>query len=221
MEALVPEVERSDELHIALGPRNTRRPSTGELDDLRPRIARRQPTPGHDHAFVGQRRFERAAPSIIDADGEDQPSLVQPLGHPPGNEPLGPIEASWVVRSGSDQVPPPLFQTPHCPMMPAFIAVRHHELINTLFRRFPRRNHHCYRERGSNELSMADVINLNRARKRKRREAKLEQAERNRVKHGRTKLEKQLAEREQKRAAEHHAGHERQVDAPNDPEAQK
>jgi hypothetical protein len=59
---------------------------------------------------------------------------------------------------------------------------------------------------------MADVINLNRARKRKRREAEREQAERNRVVHGRTKLEKQLAERERERSAELHAGHELQVE---------
>lgn len=55
---------------------------------------------------------------------------------------------------------------------------------------------------------MADVINLNRARKRKRLEAEREQAERNRVAHGRTKLDKQLAERERERATELHAGHE-------------
>jgi hypothetical protein len=74
--------------------------------------------------------------------------------------------------------------------------------------------------------SMADVINLNRARKRKRREAEREQAERNRVAHGRTKLDKQLAERERERAAQLHAAHERndqtaedapeQTDAPDE-----
>jgi hypothetical protein len=61
---------------------------------------------------------------------------------------------------------------------------------------------------------MADVINLNRARKRKRREAEREQAERNRVVHGRTKLDKQLAERERERAATLHAGHEIEAEAP-------
>jgi hypothetical protein len=66
---------------------------------------------------------------------------------------------------------------------------------------------------------MADVINLNRARKRKRREAEREQAERNRVVHGRTKLDKQLAERERERSAQLHAEHERQVDAPVSPDA--
>jgi hypothetical protein len=68
---------------------------------------------------------------------------------------------------------------------------------------------------------MADVINLNRARKRKRREAEREQAERNRVAHGRTKLDKQLAERERERAAKLHAGHELDgegaPDAPDEP----
>jgi hypothetical protein len=69
---------------------------------------------------------------------------------------------------------------------------------------------------------MADVINLNRARKRKRREAEREQAERNRVVHGRSKLDKQLAERERERATSLHAGHERpadaSTDAPDEPE---
>jgi hypothetical protein len=71
---------------------------------------------------------------------------------------------------------------------------------------------------------MGDVINLNRARKRKRDEAEREQAERNRVVHGRTKLDKQLAERERERAANLHAEHERQADpiepadAPDEPE---
>lgn len=74
---------------------------------------------------------------------------------------------------------------------------------------------------------MADVINLNRARKRKRREAEREQAERNRVAHGRTKLDKQLATSERERADKLHAGHERdgetaedapeQTDAPDEP----
>jgi hypothetical protein len=70
---------------------------------------------------------------------------------------------------------------------------------------------------------MADVINLNRARKRKRREAEREQAERNRVAHGRTKLDKQLVERERERAATLHAGHERDgaaaTTAPRSPDA--
>ena len=47
---------------------------------------------------------------------------------------------------------------------------------------------------------MADVVNLNRYRKRKRREAELAQAERNRVIHGRSKADKQLLERERERA---------------------
>jgi hypothetical protein len=67
--------------------------------------------------------------------------------------------------------------------------------------------------------NMADVINLNRARKRKRREAEREQAERNRVVHGRTKLDKQLAERERERADNLHAEHERQADPPTPEDA--
>ena len=47
---------------------------------------------------------------------------------------------------------------------------------------------------------MTDVVNLNRYRKRKRREAKQAEAERNRLLHGRTKADKQLIERERERS---------------------
>ncbi len=54
---------------------------------------------------------------------------------------------------------------------------------------------------------MSDVLNLNRFRKRKQRESEREQAERNRVVHGRSKADKQLVEREAERADQAHAGH--------------
>lgn len=54
---------------------------------------------------------------------------------------------------------------------------------------------------------MAKVLNLNRARKRKHREAEQAQAERNRAVHGRSKADKQLARAERDRAEREHAGH--------------
>ena len=47
---------------------------------------------------------------------------------------------------------------------------------------------------------MADVVNLNRFRKQKRRQAELVEAERKRLIHGRTKADKQVLERERERA---------------------
>ncbi|MFV8754106.1 DUF4169 family protein [Nannocystaceae bacterium ST9] len=54
---------------------------------------------------------------------------------------------------------------------------------------------------------MSDVLNLNRFRKRKLRESEREQAERNRVVHGRSKAEKQLTRLERERSEHVHEGH--------------
>jgi hypothetical protein len=51
------------------------------------------------------------------------------------------------------------------------------------------------------------VLNLNRFRKRKQRDDERKQAERNRVVHGRTKAEKQLARFERERAQQLLEGH--------------
>ncbi|MFO7568043.1 MAG: DUF4169 family protein [Enhygromyxa sp.] len=59
---------------------------------------------------------------------------------------------------------------------------------------------------------MVDVVNLNRFRKRKRRETELREAERKRVVHGQTKVEKQAARLERERAEKAHAAHEREGD---------
>lgn len=54
---------------------------------------------------------------------------------------------------------------------------------------------------------MSDVLNLNRFRKRKQQANVLEQAERNRVVHGRSKADKQLARLERERAEQALEGH--------------
>lgn len=48
---------------------------------------------------------------------------------------------------------------------------------------------------------MGDVVNLNRFRKKKQREEKAKQAEINRVRHGRTKAQKELEHADRERAA--------------------
>jgi hypothetical protein len=53
---------------------------------------------------------------------------------------------------------------------------------------------------------MAEIINLNRARKAKARAADVKQASENRVAFGRTKAEKQAAKAEQERVARLHQG---------------
>jgi hypothetical protein len=70
---------------------------------------------------------------------------------------------------------------------------------------------------------MSDVVNLNRFRKRKRREAEQHEAERNRVVHGRSKADKQALRLERERAERSLAGHEREGDdaessAPDEPQ---
>ncbi|MFO7564358.1 MAG: DUF4169 family protein [Enhygromyxa sp.] len=64
---------------------------------------------------------------------------------------------------------------------------------------------------------MADVVNLNRFRKRKQREADQRDAERNRVVHGRTKAEKRALQLERERAERSLAAHEREGDDADDP----
>jgi hypothetical protein len=54
---------------------------------------------------------------------------------------------------------------------------------------------------------MSDVLNLNRFRKRQQRDDAREQADRNRVVHGRSKAEKQLARLERERAQQLLEGH--------------
>lgn len=54
---------------------------------------------------------------------------------------------------------------------------------------------------------MSDVLNLNRFRKRKQQVGEREQAERNRVVHGRSKADKQLAQLERERAKQQLEGH--------------
>jgi hypothetical protein len=58
--------------------------------------------------------------------------------------------------------------------------------------------------------AMADVVNLNRFRKRKRRDADQREAEQNRVVHGRSKAEKQALRLERERAERSLAAHERE-----------
>ncbi len=53
---------------------------------------------------------------------------------------------------------------------------------------------------------MADIINLGRFRKAKARAERARQAEENRIRHGRTKLEEQAVAREQQRTADVLAG---------------
>lgn len=65
---------------------------------------------------------------------------------------------------------------------------------------------------------MADVVNLNRFRKRKGREADQREAERNRVVHGRSKAEKQALRFERERAERILAAHEREGDDAEDPD---
>lgn len=54
---------------------------------------------------------------------------------------------------------------------------------------------------------MSGVLNLNRFRKRKQRDGEREQAERNRVIHGRSKADKQLTQLERERADKLLEGH--------------
>ncbi|NVB41230.1 DUF4169 family protein [Pseudenhygromyxa sp. WMMC2535] len=67
---------------------------------------------------------------------------------------------------------------------------------------------------------MAEVLNLNRFRKRKLRAEERAQAERNRVVHGRTKSEKQAARAERERTTRALDGHRREAaaDDEQDPE---
>jgi hypothetical protein len=70
---------------------------------------------------------------------------------------------------------------------------------------------------------MSDVVNLNRFRKRKRREAEQREAEQNRVVHGRSKAEKRALQLERERADRSLAAHEREGDdvedsAPDEPQ---
>ena len=67
-------------------------------------------------------------------------------------------------------------------------------------------------DRGYRDDAVADVVNLNRFRKRKRREADQREAERNRVVHGRSKAEKQALRLERERAERALAAHEREGD---------
>ncbi len=69
---------------------------------------------------------------------------------------------------------------------------------------------------------MSDVLNLNRFRKRKQREEQKQQAERNRVVHGRSKADKQLVRFEQQRAEKQHEGRrlEGQGSEPDNPPAE-
>jgi Domain of unknown function (DUF4169) len=57
--------------------------------------------------------------------------------------------------------------------------------------------------------SMAEIVNLNRARKQKSRVDKAKVAEVNRIKYGRTKAEKLLEKFEQQKADENLDGHKR------------
>src|SRR5690606_3943939 len=61
---------------------------------------------------------------------------------------------------------------------------------------------------------MDEVVNLNRFRKRKRRETELREAERKRIVHGQTKAEKRAARSERERVEKAHAAHEREHDPP-------
>lgn len=69
---------------------------------------------------------------------------------------------------------------------------------------------------------MSDVVNLNRFRKRKRREAEQREAEQNRIVHGRSKAEKRALRLERERAERSLDAHEREGDdakssAPEEP----
>lgn len=55
--------------------------------------------------------------------------------------------------------------------------------------------------------AVSDVLNLNRFRKRKQRESEREQAERNRLIHGRTKAEKRLAQFDREQLERRVEGH--------------
>ena len=59
---------------------------------------------------------------------------------------------------------------------------------------------------------MADVVNLNRFRQQKRRQAELVEAERKRLVHGRTKADKEIVERERERATRSLEGLRRELD---------
>ncbi len=65
--------------------------------------------------------------------------------------------------------------------------------------------------------AMADVVNLNRFRKRKQREADKREAEQNRVVHGLSKAEKQALRRERERAERSLAAHRREPGDTDDP----
>lgn len=67
--------------------------------------------------------------------------------------------------------------------------------------------------------SVGDVVNLNRFRKRKLREAEQQQAERQRVVHGQTKAEKGAAAAEREHADQALDGHERERPNADEPEA--
>jgi len=64
---------------------------------------------------------------------------------------------------------------------------------------------------------MADLLNLNRFRKRKVRETEQREAERKRLVHGQTKAEKRAARLERDRVEKTHAAHERERE-PDEPE---
>ena len=67
---------------------------------------------------------------------------------------------------------------------------------------------------------MAQIINLNKRRKAKKRQDREKKAAENRIKYGRTKQERLIAKQEQERANKHIDGHklenDNQTDAPND-----
>ena len=65
---------------------------------------------------------------------------------------------------------------------------------------------------------MADIVNLNRFRKQKRREQAEQDAERNRLRHGRTKQEKRLEKLEREHAERELDAKKREPDSgPEDP----
>jgi hypothetical protein len=66
---------------------------------------------------------------------------------------------------------------------------------------------------------MADVVNLNRFRKRKQREADRREAEQNRVVHGRSKADKRALRDERERAERALAGHQREESRTQEPTA--
>jgi len=68
-------------------------------------------------------------------------------------------------------------------------------------------------------MSMGDVVNLNKFRKKKKREAEVKQADANRIKHGRTKAEKEREFAERQKLVKLVDGHKLDHDPPPDEDA--